>query len=75
MEFEVKRLLEGALCVAADVVTTNRNIHEGLSNLLEKQEKVEGEDLRTWLSHIEIPGALTAFVLNGSLPKTGSPTT
>lgn len=71
VEEEVKCLLEGALTAAADVVTTNRNVHEGLSNVLEKQERVEGEDLRTWLSHIEIPSSLTAFVLNGTLPSTG----
>lgn len=71
VEEEVKCMLEGALTAAADVVTSNRNVHEGLSNNLEKEERVGGDDLRTWLSHIEIPSSLTEFVLNGTLPSTG----
>ncbi|CAD7702088.1 unnamed protein product [Ostreobium quekettii] len=69
VEKDVKAMLEAALSVAADVVTTNRNIHEGLSHVLSKEERIEGESLQKWLSHIEIPSSLSAFVLQGTLPK------
>ena len=65
---DVKVLLNSALSVAADTITTNRNIHEGLSHVLVKQERIEGEPLQKWLSHIEIPSSLKSFVLEGTLP-------
>ncbi|GMH42487.1 hypothetical protein BSKO_10406 [Bryopsis sp. KO-2023] len=71
VEEEVQDLLEAALVVASDMVVLNRNVHEGLSNTLEKEERVDGEELKTWLSHIEIPSSLTSFVLDGTIPKTG----
>lgn len=70
VENEVKITLDAALEVASDVISANRNIHEGLSNVLEKEERIEGETLKKWLSHIDIPPSLKNFVLDGVLPST-----
>jgi len=72
VEDEVKLLIDAALIVAQDVIRQNRNIHEGLSIALEKEERLEGEDLQPWLSHIVIPTSLRQFVLEGT-PPTDSP--
>ena len=68
VEEEVKILIDAALTVAQDVIHQNRNIHEGLSIALEKEERLEGEDLQNWLSHIVIPTSLRQFVLDGTPP-------
>jgi hypothetical protein len=44
------------------------SIHEGLSNLLTKQERLEGPELAEWLAHVEAPDCLADFVLQGQLP-------
>eukprot|EP00210_Caulerpa_lentillifera_P008342 g7956.t1 len=69
VEEEVKTMIDAALAVALDVITENRNIHEGLSLALEKEERLEGEALQNWLSHIVIPSSLQQFVLDGILPN------
>lgn len=68
VEDEVKLLIDRALAVAMDVIRLNRNIHEGLSLALEKEERLEGENLQNWLSHIDIPTSLRQFVLDGTPP-------
>lgn len=68
VESEVKLLIDTALTVAMDVIKQNRNIHEGLSIALEKEERLDGENLQKWLSHIVIPASLRQFVLDGTLP-------
>ena len=73
VEEEVRLLIDAALAVAMDVIRQNRNIHEGLSLVLEKEERLEGEDLQNWLSHIVIPSSLQQFVLDGTPP--GLPST
>lgn len=71
VEEEVKVLIDAALSAALDVITENRNIHEGLSLALENEERLEGEALQNWLSHIVIPSSLQQFVLEGTLPNQG----
>lgn len=68
VEREVKGLLEGALAVAIEVVEYNQNIHEGLSNYLTKEERVEGDALQEWLSHVQVPEVLEKYVLLGEMP-------
>lgn len=46
MEAEVKLMLEAALAVARDCVTTNRPLHDALSAELRQEEKVEGAALQ-----------------------------
>lgn len=69
VEAEVQTLLQAALTVALDVVLHNRAVHEGLSQLLTKQERVEGEQLGEWLAHVKVPDSLRAFILQGRLPE------
>ncbi len=54
VEQEVKEQLEAALTCAAHVVTCNKALHEGLSALLTKEERVEGEVLLQWLEHVQV---------------------
>jgi hypothetical protein len=51
---QVKALLAGALAVAVAVIAANKGIHDGLSTLLTKQERVEGEALQRWLEHVTV---------------------
>lgn len=69
VEQEVKGTLEGALAVAMAVVLSNKSLHEGLSRLLTKDERLEGEKLQEWLQHVQVPDVLKAFILDGQLPK------
>jgi cell division protease FtsH len=69
VEAEVQTLLQAALTVALDVVLYNRAVHDGLSQLLTKQERVEGEQLGEWLAHVKVPDSLRAFILQGRLPE------
>lgn len=46
VEAEVKLLLEAALAVARDCVTTNRPLHDALSAELRQEERVEGAALQ-----------------------------
>jgi hypothetical protein len=59
MEYDcqVKALLAGALAVAVCVISANNRIHDGLSALLAKQERVEGDALARWLENVEVSGA------------------
>ncbi|WIA29776.1 hypothetical protein OEZ86_012250 [Tetradesmus obliquus] len=58
VEAEVKALLAGALAVAVCVIAANKGIHDGLSSLLTKQERVEGDALTRWLENVEVPDVL-----------------
>jgi hypothetical protein len=51
---QVKGLLAGALAVAASVITSNKAVHDGLSELLVAQERLEGEALQNWLVHVQV---------------------
>jgi uncharacterized membrane protein YgcG len=51
---QVKALLAGAMAAAVCVISANKGIHEGLSALLTKQERVEGEALERWLQHVVV---------------------
>lgn len=53
---QVKALLAGAMATAVCVISANKGIHEGLSALLTKQERVEGEALDRWLQHVVVSG-------------------
>jgi hypothetical protein len=55
---QVKALLAGAMAAAVCVISANKNIHEGLSALLTKQEPVEGEALERWLQHIVVSSVI-----------------
>ncbi|WIA09703.1 hypothetical protein OEZ85_009088 [Tetradesmus obliquus] len=68
VEAEVKALLAGALAVAVCVISANKGIHDGLSSLLTKQERVEGDALARWLENVEVPDVLRQYVLEGALP-------
>ncbi|PSC75856.1 ATP-dependent zinc metalloprotease FTSH 9, chloroplastic [Micractinium conductrix] len=68
VEAEVKLMLESALAVARDVVTANRKLHDNLSAALTADERVEGAALQEWLSQVEVPASLKAFVLQGTAP-------
>ncbi len=46
VEAEVKLMLEAALAVARDCVTSNRPLHDALSAELRQEEKVEGAALQ-----------------------------
>jgi hypothetical protein len=41
VEEEVKALLQAALTVAKDAVVANKRLHDGLSSVLESQERCE----------------------------------
>lgn len=56
-ELQVKALLAGALAVAVCVIAANKGIHDGLSSLLTKQERVEGDALARWLENVEVSSA------------------
>lgn len=45
------------------VITANMSIHEGLSNVLTKSERVEGEVLQEWLAHVQV-GGYTALMFH-----------
>ncbi|KAI7837481.1 hypothetical protein COHA_008673 [Chlorella ohadii] len=68
VEAEVKLMLEAALAVARDCVTSNRPLHDALSAELRQEEKVEGAALQEWLHKTEVPASLRAFVLHGEVP-------
>lgn len=68
VEREVKGLLEGALVVAMDTIALNKSIHDGLSDILSADERVEGELLRKWLNDVQVPPSLQEYVLTGKLP-------
>ena len=55
---QVKALLAGAMAAAVCVISANKGIHEGLSALLTKQERVEGEALDRWLQHVVVSNGL-----------------
>lgn len=63
MEKEVQGLLQGALRAAKDVVEENRELHEDLSRLLGKEERVEGTPLESRLAGVRVPPSLEAFLL------------
>jgi hypothetical protein len=42
------------MAAAVCVISANKGIHEGLSALLTKQERVEGEALERWLQHVVV---------------------
>lgn len=44
------------MAAAVCVISSNKGIHEGLSALLTKQERVEGEALERWLQHVVVSG-------------------
>lgn len=48
--------MAGAMAAAVCVISANKGIHEGLSALLVKQERVEGEALDRWLQHVVVSG-------------------
>ena len=54
VEKEVQSLLQGALQAARDVVETNRQLHEEISALLSREEKIEGEELQRLLGAIKV---------------------
>ncbi|EFJ49131.1 hypothetical protein VOLCADRAFT_89963 [Volvox carteri f. nagariensis] len=68
VEREVRELVEGALTVAMAVVAGNVAVHSGLSEDLQREERVEGEVLAGWLRGVRVPECLGEFVLNGRLP-------
>lgn len=53
-------MLAGAMAAAVCVISANKGIHEGLSALLVKHERVEGEALERWLQHVVVSTASTA---------------
>jgi hypothetical protein len=58
-------MLAGAMAAAVCVISANKGIHEGLSALLVKQERVEGEALERWLQHVVVSTVkITAAVLH-----------
>uniref|UniRef100_A0A061R7E6 Cell division protease FtsH n=1 Tax=Tetraselmis sp. GSL018 TaxID=582737 RepID=A0A061R7E6_9CHLO len=75
VDSEVKALIDAALEVAIEAVSSNRTIQEGLSAELEELEKVEGEKLSTWLDGTQAPQRLRDFVLHGKLPGSRYATT
>ena len=60
--------MEAALAVAKDIVLANKQTHDGLSRELEEKERLEGPDLRAWLSKVNPTSSLRHFVLQGILP-------
>jgi hypothetical protein len=42
------------MAAAVCVISANKGIHEGLSALLTKHERVEGEALDRWLEHVVV---------------------
>lgn len=69
---QVKALLAGAMAAAVCVISANKGIHEGLSALLTKQERVEGEALERWLQHVVVScvrGLCTCCCLFGLLSR------
>ncbi|CAK0786015.1 hypothetical protein CVIRNUC_009228 [Coccomyxa viridis] len=67
-EEEARKLVEAALAVAKDIVLANKQTHDGLSRELEEKERLEGPDLRAWLSKVNPTSSLRHFVLQGVLP-------
>ena len=63
VEQEVRDLCNEALQVAIAVVRENRELHRSLSNMLETNEKLQGENLQDSLSQVKIPQSLRSFVL------------
>jgi hypothetical protein len=53
-------MLAGAMAAAVCVISANKGIHEGLSALLVKHERVEGEALERWLQHVVVSTVSTA---------------
>ncbi len=49
------------MAAAVCVISANKGIHEGLSALLTKQERVEGEALERWLQHVVVSGPLYCY--------------
>ncbi len=47
-------LVESALCCALEVIAVNHSIHEGLSRVLVKTERMESEELTEWLQHVKV---------------------
>ena len=64
-EREAARLLRGALAVAADTLRANAPLHVALADLLERRERVEGDELARALAGVKAPPSLRAFVLSG----------
>jgi hypothetical protein len=61
-------MLAGAMAAAVCVISANKGIHEGLSALLVKQERVEGEALERWLQHFVVSTVATAAAVLQPLP-------
>ena len=68
MESEVRLLLEAALAVACDVVSSNLAMHAALSATLEAEEKLEAAPLAALLAGAAPPDSLRGFVLRGEVP-------
>mmetsp|Transcript_25737 Transcript_25737/g.64732 ORF Transcript_25737/g.64732 Transcript_25737/m.64732 type:complete len:614 (+) Transcript_25737:313-2154(+) len=68
VEHEVRALVEGALEVAMEVVSTNSKTMFGLSGELEEVERLEGDKLQSYLAQVEVPAKLRDFVLQGKIP-------
>jgi ATP-dependent Zn protease len=67
-EREAARLLRGALAVAADTLRCNAALHLALADLLERRERLEGEELREALKGAQAPRSLAAFVFSAETP-------
>jgi len=68
VEVEVRALVEGALEVAMEVVSTNSLTMSGLSSELQELERVEGDKLQVFLREVQVPAKLRDFVLQGKVP-------
>ena len=65
VESEVKKLLDGALLVAKQVVEANKKMLYDLAGELESEEKLEGAALRESLAGVEVPQSLVDFLQGG----------
>ncbi len=62
---EVKEILEGAHQMALDILTTNRNLLEQMTQHLLQHEILEGEQLRRYLEQVQAPAELTIWLRKG----------
>lgn len=67
VELEVQRLCGAALSVAKEVISTNRRLHEELSEALEAEERLEGENLKGLLREVVVPRKMKEFIMTGKI--------
>ena len=72
VESEVKHTLTSSLLVACDIIRSNPDVMTELTAALAEKEKIQGDELQTYLDRVVAPPSLETFLRGDAPPVTPS---